>query len=155
MTDRQVKLPVPGVELADQDLPVLFGMMIFGEARGELYGAKVGVGSVAMNRATHPRWWGRDLRSVVLSPFQFSCFDTSDPNYRKLFSPLRFEEPEIWDTCYLVAEDILRGNLLDITASADHYLDQSLFDKKKVPKWADPKKLTVQIGRLYFYRLYI
>jgi spore germination cell wall hydrolase CwlJ-like protein len=146
--DNQVKLPrlIPA---GDQDIDVLFAMLIFGEARGEPKDGKTAVGWVAQNRALNPGWWGKDLRGVILKPWQFSCFNPGDPNREKLFDPLKFESSEVWDECFLTAKGILEGEIPDNTENSDHYFDVSI----KPPTWADPRKLVKKIGRLVFYRL--
>ena len=145
------KLPNPHLPIEEQPLETLFAMLIFGEARGEEWAGKVGVGWTVQNRATHPRWWGKDLRGVILKPMQFSCLNANDPNRHKLLSPLAYDSPETWEACLTIAQGIVAGGIPDNTDTSDHYIDSSI----DPPKWADPKKLTVIIGKLSFYRLEI
>lgn len=147
----QILLPRPDVAIEAQLSEVLFAMLIFGEARGEPFSGKCGVASVVRNRVEHPRWWGHDLRTVILKPFQFSCFNQGDPNREKLLMPLRYEENTVYDECYEVAIGILDNDLPDNTAHSDHYFDCSI----SPPKWARPECLTKKLGRLTFYRLEI
>ncbi len=147
----QIRLPLSSNTIEEQEDDILLAMLIFGEARGEIKEAKIGVGSVVKNRAEHPGWWGKTLHDVILKPWQFSSFNYNDPNRGKLLFPLKHESNEIWDECYLVSNGILNREIADNTQMSDHYFDDSI----KPPKWADPKKKTVKIGRLNFYRLYI
>ena len=60
---------------------------LFGEARGELYGGRVAVANVIINRAaSQVTWWGNTVEEVCRKPKQFSCWDLkfNKPNY--LFS---------------------------------------------------------------------
>ena len=57
---------------------------IWGEARGEGPEGMRAVAHVIANRATKGGWWGDTLWSVCLKPWQFSCWNLSDPNRQKL-----------------------------------------------------------------------
>jgi N-acetylmuramoyl-L-alanine amidase len=152
MTDcRQVFLPNPTLPFAEQEDLVLLGMCVWGEARGEGPEGKAGVAWVARNRAEHPRWWGRDLKEVILKPYQFSCFLARDPNSAKMRLPLKYDTPEVWDSCYLTGCEVMAGTIPDPTGGADHYFDVSILP----PKWATEGKKTLDLGRLHFYRIYI
>lgn len=145
----QIRIPKPNLSIEAQDVDVLFSMLIFGEARGESMEVKKGVGHVAFNRSKHPRWWGRNLLEVILRPYQFSCFLSSDPNRNKLLLPLKYESAETWDECFLTACGILSGELPDNTENSDHYFDDSI----PAPRWAVEDKFVKTMGRLSFYRL--
>jgi spore germination cell wall hydrolase CwlJ-like protein len=147
----QILLPRPDMPVEDQLPEVLFAMLIFGEARGEEFAVKCAVGSVVRNRVEHPRWWGHDLKAIILKPFQFSCFNHGDPNREKLLWPLKHEENTVWDECYEIAVGILENDLPDNTGHADHYFDDSI----SFPKWARQECFTVKMGRLNFYCLEI
>src|SRR5690349_18676751 len=97
--DLAVQYPDPAKPLAEQDPCVLLAMCIFGEARGEEYEAKVGVGCVVRNRVGHQGKYGHGYQGVILKPYQFSCFNHGDPNAPKLLHPLEHERPEIWHQC--------------------------------------------------------
>lgn len=147
----QIKLPRPDIGIEAQDDDVLFSMLLFGEARGEIDEAKIGVGWVVWNRNLHPRWWGKNLRGVILKPFQFSCLNLGDPNRTKLLFPFKHEEPQVWDRCYDIAIGIMNNEIPDNTLTSDHYFDDSILP----PRWAKPSQKTVKIGKLNFYRLEI
>jgi len=136
----------------EEQIPeVLFAMLLFGEARGEPFSGKVAVGSVVRNRTLHPRWWGHNLREVILKPFQFSCFNFNDPNREKLLVPWKWEDYPVYDECYEVAIGILENDLPDNTRRSDHYYSIDI----SPPRWARPECKTVQIGGFSFYRLEI
>ena len=155
-------LPDPKKSFADQEPDVLLSMCLFGEARGESDDARRAVAQVVLNRAkfAHPVFgsqpgadFAENLRRVILKPRQFSCFLPDDPNCAKLLRPLDHERPEVWQRCLRAAQEALanRDRQDTLTANSDHYFDDSL----QPPRWADPAKQTVQIGRLRFYRLYL
>ena len=155
-------LPDPAKTFADQEPAVLLAMCLFGEARGESALARRAIAEVILNRARNPRpaFGSRpgatledNLRRVILQPWQFSCFLPNDPNYKKLLRPLDHESPAVWQRCLDAAREALetREGPDTLTAGSDHYFDDSL----QPPRWADPAKQTVRIGRLQFYRLYL
>jgi len=45
------------------------------EGRGESTEAQRGIFHTVVNRAAKAGWWGNDVVSVSLTPFQFSCFN--------------------------------------------------------------------------------
>lgn len=53
---------------------------IYGEARGEPWEGKIAVAWVVRNRAERGGWWGDTIREVCLKPWQFSCWNETDPN---------------------------------------------------------------------------
>ena len=62
---------------------------IWGEARGEGVEGMKAVANVVLNRVKISKdrggfWWGNDITSVCKKPFQFSCWNKSDPNFKKL-----------------------------------------------------------------------
>jgi len=61
----------------------LMKLCVWREARGEGMLGKRGVAQVIQNRANDPSWWGHDIRSVILKPWQFSSFNMADPNSEK------------------------------------------------------------------------
>jgi spore germination cell wall hydrolase CwlJ-like protein len=147
----QVYLPNPLFGFQRQTDLVLLGMCVWGEARGESREGKAGVAWVARNRAEHPRWWGTNLKEVILKPYQFSSFLSRDPNSAKLLHPLTYDSAEVWDECYLTGCEVMAGAIPDPTGGADHYFDVSILP----PKWATSGQKTLDIGRLHFYRIYI
>lgn len=145
----------------EQPRDVLLAMLIWGEARGECLAAKYGVGRVVANRL-QARAFGHTLQDVCLRPFQFSCFLTMDPNCRKVMEPLKYDKPQIWEQCLLVARDILRvvdgqetkeDPVPDPVPGATHYYDISMDQAGQPPKWAKSPRMHFvrEIGRLKFF----
>lgn len=148
-------LPDPGVPLAAQDSCVLLAMCIFGEARGDIAEAKVGVGCVVRNRVGLQGRYGHGFPGVILKPYQFSSFNDNDPNHSKLLRPLDHEKPEVWDACYTAAYITYWGSQRDITDGAVFYYSKPL---KAPPRKKDGTlawgsvEHTVDLGGLSFWK---
>lgn len=119
---------------------------LYGEARGESRAGQVAVAWVIVNRACHPRWWGKTLGEVVVKPKQFSCWNRDDPN-RKAILAASPGDPDL-RACLRVFLDVLDGREPDPTGGADHYCVKSL-----TPLWAENVHPTAIIGNHKFYRL--
>lgn len=124
---------------------------IWGEARGEGTFGMEAVASVIVNRvavAEHrgQYWWGNNIISVCQKPYQFSCWNRSDPNYRKL---QEVTEANIhYATAVRIARRALAGALPDRTGGATHYHARSI-----APNWARGQTPTAVIGNHIFYQL--
>lgn len=118
---------------------------LYGEARGEGYEGLVAVANVILNRSIRPSWWGNDIISVCKKPWQFSCWNTNDPNREKLEKITsrnkKFKE------CLKVSKDIILGNLEDNTNGATHYHTKSI-----MPYWVKKNKPCAKIGNHLFYK---
>ena len=155
-------LPNPALPLTDQPPVVLLAMCLLGEARGESPEGRRAVAQVVINRARHPHsvfgsqhgmTLHENLIRVILKPFQFSCFLTSDPNCAKLFHPMDHENSSVWSDCLAIATEFISAKHQPdtLTYNSDHYFDDSI----QPPAWADPAMETVAVGRLRFFRLYL
>lgn len=120
----------------------------WGEARGGGVRGMQSVCNVIMNRANHPRWWGHTPIEVCLDPWQFSCWNESDPNREKILTVAAT------DMEYAVALGLARqaigGRLPDITLGADSYYDLAM---KTPPAWAARAVHTVDVAGQAFYRV--
>lgn len=141
-----VALISAGTALGEDDFAkdndeTLLARMIYGEARGEELEERIAVGYTAVNRANDGvKWNGTDIRSVVLKPKQYSCFNEDDVNREKLLNPEK-DDAKTWEECLDVAEGILNGKYEDPTQGATHYFNPKLCQ----PSWA--KKME-KIGRI-------
>ena len=103
----------------------------YGEARGCGVLGLTAVINVICNRAAHPTWWGDNLSSVCLEPYQFSCRNLNDPNRAKLLS---VGESDPW---FAIARGLatraVYGTLADLTHGADSYFARSM---QTPPAWA-------------------
>ncbi|CDF82659.1 Conserved hypothetical protein [Pseudomonas knackmussii B13] len=131
----------------DRDVDVL-ARTLWGEARGEGAAGMVAVGWTIRNRAAKPSWWGRDIVSVCQAPYQFSCWNKSDPNYPYLSGAKQIPAGE-----YLRAREaslaVISGSQPDPTGGATHYYATTM---AKPPAWAAQAKRTATIGRHVFFR---
>ena len=122
----------------------IFAKTLYGEARGEGVSGIEAVANVIINRLKKPCWWGRTIKEICLKPMQFSCWNTDDPNRKKLTEDLS-QEP-IFDVCKRVAVRAVHGLLPDSTKGATHYHTLSVH-----PKWANALVPNTQIGNHLFY----
>lgn len=111
----------------------------WGEARGEPEEGQLAVMAVICNRAWTRRW-GVSLASVCLAPFQFSCWNDSDPE-RRLLGGVPDKEPALAALSALL-DRALAG--ADPTNGALYYRVSTM----ALPTWA---QAPVQIGRHTFY----
>lgn len=122
---------------------------IWGEARGENTHGMHAVANVIMNRANHPRWWGGpDIASVCKRPWQFSVWNSGDPNRGPMLT-VTTRDPQFAEA-WRIAEAAAAGQLEDITHGADHYHATHVS-----PNWSWGRAPVTQIGRHRFYRLEI
>ena len=126
---------------------------LWGEARGEGSGGMEAVANVILNRVKvadendGKYWWGNNIISVCQKPYQFSCWNRSDANYKKVQSVT--EKSDIhFATAMRIARRAIADVLDDTTNGATHYHEKSI-----LPDWARGQKPTVQIGNHIFYNL--
>ena len=120
---------------------------IWQEARGEDFEGKVGVAEVIRNRIKP----GKSVASVVLKPFQFSGWNTKDPN--RVPSMSIDDEDQGVQECQEAWQKAKDGS--DLTLGAEHYLNERLVRKMRgggLPGWVETLEQTVIIGNHTFYR---
>lgn len=124
---------------------------LWGEARNQGDEGMQAVACVIKNRAAIARakggyWWGDDIISICLKPYQFSCWLQSDPNYAKLQA---VDEKDLqFATALRIAKRAQAGVLGDITGGATHYHTRSIS-----PTWAIDATPSATIGAHVFYKL--
>jgi N-acetylmuramoyl-L-alanine amidase len=130
----------------------LLELCIWREARGESFDGKRGVAHVIRNRTQISTWWnGRiagSVQRVVLQPYQFSSFNSGDPNADKwpMDTDTEFVESSV------VATLVWLGKNPDNTDGATHYYDISI----DWPEAWGPQSgfvNTLNVGRLRFWKL--
>lgn len=133
---------------------IIAARTVYGEARGEPLDGKVAVAHVILNRARidlrgdgKADWWGDDVIAVCLKPWQFSCWNPSDPNVAAI-AKIMPNDP-VWLEC-LKAVELADTAEYDPTRGATHYIAESLPSHMK-PNWAIGRAPIVQIGRHLFY----
>jgi spore germination cell wall hydrolase CwlJ-like protein len=124
---------------------------IWGEARGEGVAGMQAVASVILNRvAVADRfggyWWGNTILEVCHKPYQFSCWNKTDPNFRKLISVT--DEDQSFAMAKRIATRAILGFVQDATYGATHYHERSI-----LPYWAKGQTPSAVIGRHIFYKL--
>jgi hypothetical protein len=120
----------PGVTPVNPAIDVL-ARTLWGEARGEGLPGMHAVANIICTRASNPRWWGTEIASVCTKPYQFSCWNASDPNRNKLLAVTR-ADPE-FQIALNLAELAVKGLLPDTTRGSDSYYALSM---PIPPPWA-------------------
>ncbi len=122
---------------------------LWGEARGEGVEGMEAVANVILNRARIAEekgsfWWGNNIIQVCQKPYQFSCWNRSDPNFKKLSS---VDDGDLYFASAMrVARRAVIGSLEgDVTEGATHYHTKAI-----KPYWAKGKKPCADIGANLF-----
>ena len=122
----------------------MLALLVWREARGETHQAKVAVAYSVLNRVKSPKWWGKDLGSVIAKKWQYSSMAApGDPNLIQYPLPqdLSFQDS-------MRAVNVAMGNLeSNPVAGADSYYDVSIAP----PKWAKPEQFVKQVGAFRFF----
>lgn len=124
---------------------------LWGEARGEPDGGMEAVASVVLNRVAIAEdsdgfWWGNNVIQVCQKPYQFSCWNRSDPNFQKLQA---VDETDLYfATAKRIARRACAGTIKDSTFGATHYHADTIN-----PYWARRETPTITIGHHIFYRI--
>lgn len=124
---------------------------LWGEARGEGLLGMEAVASVILNRLKISNkeggyWWGNSITDICRKPFQFSCWNTHDPNRAQM----RIVDPsdKVFAAALDIATDAVDGKLKDSTGGATSYCTTAIH-----PKWTDEMIQTTIIRHHVFYRL--
>ena len=87
---------------------------------------------MVLNRANSPiSWWGNDIVEVCLWPYQFSCWNDSDPNNKIMLRAENINDKEFKE-CLEVAKAAVLGALTDNTFNSTHYINPAVAS----PAWA-------------------
>jgi spore germination cell wall hydrolase CwlJ-like protein len=130
----------------------LVAKTIYGEARGEYklatggLSSLIAVGNVICNRVLKKSWYGHTIEQVCLKPWQFSCWNKNDPNYKILM------QESINDSLYDLCQEVSQGVLThwpDLTKGATHYHTVGI----PLPNWAKGTRAHTKIGQHLFYTL--
>lgn len=118
---------------------------LYHEARSEPVEGIIAVGNVVMNRVKSDKY-PNDVCSVIKQGYesnrkncQFSwyCDGSSDEPKNK----------KMWSVSVALADQIVRGKVVDFSRGATHYHATSVS-----PKWAKNLKKTTEIGYHVFYK---
>lgn len=133
---------VSGVNERDKDI---LARTMWGEARNQGERGMQAVANVVMNRTRSSRWPNTPA-DVCLQTWQFSAWNTGDPNRAKMqtvtVNDSRFR------SALAIAEQALRGQLADITGGADHYHTNGV-----APYWSKGVSPVAVIGDHKFFKL--
>ena len=145
-TDKDMQEFYKGIEID------VLARTLWGEGRGEGVPGMEAVACVVLNRVRCADeqggryWWGNNIIQVCQKPYQFSCWNRSDPNFQKLQS---VDETDLYfATALRIARRACAGALADSTNGATHYHAKSV-----KPYWARGEKSCAVIGNHIFYRL--
>lgn len=123
---------------------------LWGEARGEPVRGIEAVACVVLNRLRRAQtrggryWWGSSLAEICQKPWQFSCWNETDPNRARLEKVT--EKDRMFRVCLRVARRAAAGSLDDPTRGATHYHTKAVF-----PPWARQRTPSAEIGNHLFY----
>lgn len=133
----------------NEDEVRLLAATAWGEARSEGEDGMRAVAHVMVNRVGNR--FGEDLATVILSPKQFSVWNSGDPN-RRLVAGL-YQHPDRyniggadWDTAQRVAREVLSGQSVDPTNGALFYHTRAIR-----PRWSSIGQGRQVIGAHVFY----
>ena len=117
---------------------------MWGECRGEPIEGQRAVAHVLINRRRTGHW-GDSLATVCMSPLQFSCWNTNDPNRTRMVA---LHEDDVELARFL---QILHAaeTETDPTHGAINYYATSM---AKPPAWASTMTFCGQIGHHRFYK---
>ena len=160
-----MKFPDSGRPIEQQDEDTLLAMLVWGEARGESPEGRLAVAHVPLTRMMKRktmRKTGISLREIILTPWQFSCFNKSDPNRDKLLRPVELEGLDRWAACWRSAALALSDPSGNPAPGATHYVVRRLWSRPAAdpnrPKWFEAPnipsrtQLIAQIGHHVFAR---
>jgi spore germination cell wall hydrolase CwlJ-like protein len=119
------------MEYTEQDIETM-AKTIYGETRGEFYrfgvSSLIAVANVIANRKN--KGFAKSIHEVCLSPYQFSCWNKTDPNYEKIANKIN-DSCVVFNKCLEVAKNVLSRKWPDLTDGCDHYHAKNI-----KPYWA-------------------
>jgi len=136
--------------VTDQERDIL-ARTLWGEARGESPAGQIAVAWTIRNRVFDGKvksWWGEGYAGVCQKPWQFSCWNKSDPNYAYL-SGVKTIPAAQYAQALKAADQVMAGTTPDPTGGATHYYATTM---PKPPVWAKNAKQTLKLGRHVFFK---
>jgi N-acetylmuramoyl-L-alanine amidase len=137
-------------------MPIV-ALTLWGEGRGEPVEGRIAIACVIRNRVRadlrddgRPDWWGEGYDGVCLARAQFSCWNATDPNYRKLLvlasQPDRWLDDPVLAECLWIADGVVGGRVRDRVGAATHYHATHV-----TPAWTVGAQLVGRVGAHLFY----
>jgi spore germination cell wall hydrolase CwlJ-like protein len=124
---------------------------LWGEARGESLAGQIAVAWTIRNRVNDGKiksWWGEGYAGVCQKPYQFSCWNRSDPNYASLSGAKQIPFRELAQA-RIAADQVIDGKVSDPTDGATHYYATTM---PKAPAWTVGAQRTLTLGRHVFFK---
>lgn len=125
----------------------LLMLCVYWEARGEPPQGQYAVACVVKNRVLRGGWLGEGWAGVILKPFQFSSFNSTD----KQHFPVPLSDPQ-YGPCLMVSKHVYDGTVPDPTGGATHYYAAFGPGAIPPPAWAATMTKTVTIGNQVFFK---
>lgn len=114
---------------------------LYGEAKAQDVPDAIAIACVIMNRVSLPNW-PNEIEAVCIQPYQFSCWNTNDPNRARIFKA----SGPWFKRCIEIATLAVEGNLPDPTTRSTHYHTPAV-----KPAWSRRKTPVYQTaGHLFF-----
>jgi len=142
--------PGENMTVTDKDRDIL-ARTLWGEARGESLAGQIAVAWTIRNRVNDGNdksWWGEGYTGVCQKPYQFSCWNKTDPNYQFLIGVKVISFRELAQA-RIAAEQVIDGKVPDPTGGATHYYATTM---PKAPDWAAKAKQTLKLGHHVFFK---
>lgn len=117
---------------------------MWGECRGEPLEGQSAVAHVLLNRLKDGRW-GSTLATVCLHPFQFSCWNNSDPQRVKMAALA--DDNEDLGKMFAVLKNAERAEKDPVRGALFYYSDTLI----QPPKWVVGMSFIRKIGHHQFY----
>lgn len=124
---------------------------LWGEMRSADYIAMEALACTIMNREAIAQslgkyWWGNNIVGICQKPWQFSCWNRSSPEYKKLLT-VDSNDPKFVDA-WILAELAVHGRLSDITGGATHCVKDTAFK----PSWTKGLNPEFEIDGYLYYK---
>ncbi len=133
-------------DFSDDTEQMILARALFGEARNTLVpdSIRYAIAWVIRNRV-ESSGWPNSYVEVITTPKHFSAFNSWDENRDNIENPIASGNSidiEAWKHAYRVAGEVLSGQVVDMTAGANHYYDDSM----SPPPWAKDMGIMLQIS---------
>lgn len=136
--------PVIVIGYTSEELEVL-AKTVYGEARGESQVGQEAVAFTVLNRIEKRSWWGRDIIGVCKYPWQYSCWNSNDPN-SVILNTMSGNDSRLVPLLD-VTRRVLTGQAQNPIGKATHYYA----DYIAAPSWVPAGTFVTKIGRHLFY----
>jgi spore germination cell wall hydrolase CwlJ-like protein len=151
---REVEVPALESTQYTRSEQIHLAATMWGEARGDGVRGMRAVGHVILNRVNsdNDQRYGSTLREVMLKDWQFSVWNSGDPNRGRMLRLINGWQPrgrdgEMWLVAQTLAADILTGRSQDPTNGALYYHTQDVD-----PDWNDHAEGELVLASHIFYQ---